>query len=257
MFSPKLINLKSVRLAKLANKFLSIGAISYYLFDEQYSTKVVVFNYLSLLAGSDFLAQWRVELYSKDGEKIFSKKGYFKKQELAVVDLDDIKSASPYGVVVVYIDALDGGKTLNKTFDSVFFTEHYSRKTAHHDVAHSLRWPTPVKHMYDITGHAFSFLPDATPYVLVANSYHRAYGFPRVYSKPVIEAINSRGESKIGRVGPIPPMGCQKVNLLETIPGLREHFGGLSGMLKISGLNIMRKPFFYQSNGEFISSDHL
>lgn len=257
VFKTKLIDLKSYSLAKLANKFLSLGGVSYYLFDEQHSTRVVLFNYFSLLAGGDFLAEWKVDLYSTEGERIFSKKGHFEKQEQAVVDLDDIRPASPYGIVVVYINTLNGGITMKQAYDSVFFTEHYSRNSPHHDIAHSLRWPTPVKHEYSITGHGFSFLPNATPFLLVGNSLNRAYNFPKHYSKPRIIAINSKGVSKIGSVELIPPMGCRKVDLVKTIPGLREHFGDEPGMIQIKGLNILRKPFFYQTDGKFISSDHL
>lgn len=258
IFGQRLINLKNSRLAKLANKFLSLGGVSYYLFDEEFSTRVVLYNYFSLLAGDDFGAQWRVDLYSSEGKKIFSKKGYFKKEEHAVIDLDDIKPDSTHGVVVAYINTLNGGgEIIKQPYDSVFFTEHYSRTSENHDIAHSLRWPTPVKHEYNITGHGFSFLPDATPFLLVGNSYNRAYSFPRYYSNPVVTAVNFRGDSKVGLVDPIAPMGCAKVNLLKIIPGLREHFGEEPGMIQIKGLNVLRKPFYYQTNGKFISSDHL
>lgn len=257
VFNQKLKNLKSNVLARLANKFLSVGGTSYYLHDHAYATKVVLFNYFSLLANRDFHAEWTIDFYSNDGKKIFSREGTFRKQELAVVDTKDLDIQSPYGVVVAHIKPCEDATILGKIYDSVFFTEHYSLHGPHHDIAHSLRWPTPVRHLYQISGHGFSFLPDAKPFVLIGNSYNRKFDFPKFYSRPTVEAINAQGTVKKITVPPIPALGCYRVDLLEHIPDLRGHFKDQAGMIRVTGENVFRKPFFYQSNGKFIASDHL
>lgn len=257
IFNQKIVDLKSSLLARLANKFLSVGGASYYLFDEEYSTKILLFNYYGFFANNDFGTEWLVELYDSNGRRICVKSGVFEGQELAIIDLDDIKPRSPFGIVVCHIKPNNKGKILGKVFDTVFFTEHHRRDTVYHDVAHSLRWPTPIPYDYGIVGHAFSVVPDATPFLIIANSYQGSFLPKKIYCEPEIKLVNYRGESRQAKSSPIPPMGCRKINLFEIFPDGREHLGNTPSVIRVSGKNILRKPFFYQTDGRYFSSDHL
>ncbi|MEK7642586.1 MAG: hypothetical protein AAB392_02200 [Patescibacteria group bacterium] len=257
LFSQKLIDLKFKTLAKIANYFLSLGGISYYIFDETFSTRIVLFNYASHYANDDFPCDWKIILYSSSGEKIFSKEGTFVGQATVVVDLEEIKPKSKYGIVVAHIKPNNKGKILSKSYDSIFFTEHYNRDNLYHDVAHSLRWPTSFKYLYNITGHGFSILSGAKAYLMIGNSYDAKIGGRNLMCVPTVELTNYMGKVRKVELSPIAPMGCIRADLNELFPDLKDHFVGQPGMIKVIGANVIRKPFFYQTNGSYISSDHL
>lgn len=259
LFSSALRDFKYSFVAKLANRFFSLGGVSYYLHDKEFYTKVFLYNYASFFAGKPFGADWSIELYSPNGECVFKKTGSFLKEELVVVDLREENIQSPFGLVVAHIMPREISWVLPKFFDAVFFTEHHRYPGIWHDVAHSLRYPTPFNYRYKKTGHAFSFMAGATPYLIFANSYKKSVPLPRVEECiPFVRLINSKGKEKsFSLPQAIPPLGATRVNILDYIPDAHDFFENEPGLIMVSGNNIIKKPFFYQTKDTYISSDHL
>lgn len=251
-------NVRSKILARFLNSFFSLGGIHYYLFNEHYSTRILLYNYLSLLANKEFPVEWEIVLYSSQGERIFKRQGRFSKEELVVIDLGEIKPSSPYGIVVCHLRPVHSRLALFKFYETVFFTEHYHRSEVYHDVAHSLRYPLPFNYGNKTIGEAFFFLPQATPYLIIGNAFRSPMPLHRMQPcEPKISLVNCRRESKFFALPAIPSLGCLKVNLAELFPGIYKYFDGRPGLIRLQGANVMRKPFFYQSDGAFIASDHL
>lgn len=236
-----------------------MGSIGYYLNnDDGWQTRVYVYNHFALLNDAPFRAVWEAVFYNRQGARVAVRSGVFDGPETVILETSNIPELDRYGVISVHIKDCESGVMLHELYSSVFFTELYLPGTNKSIMAHCLSGSLKASHCtMDHMSTSWVTPSGFRPYLYIANSCRfQSFGHS-LCGKASITFLNFSGKKKTVTLPPLPQGGCQKIDLFEQFPAIRDHIGVTPYAMHVVGKNILHKPFLLQTNGTLVLGEHL
>ncbi len=242
----------------------SQGAISYFLNDEIFETRLYLYNYFALQSGDSLVcAKWSVDIYSSTGKKVGRKFGTLSGNESVVVTLSDMVGIGEFGIVLVKMELVDKDYFIDHPFYAVYYTEYTRKHTEGQGqklIVHSLGFPTGSFFDYGRENYTSgSFLPqEGTPFFMYSSGTLLRLRHEMAYASGSLLVYNFKGEElelllpKIKK-----PLASMKINLDKEYPNFRTHIAGKPFTFKIKGKNILSKSFWYIHGKNIFVGEHF
>lgn len=258
-FLGKLVPRAKEPLLSVCRNLLSMGSIGYYLNnDDQWQTRVYIYNHFALLNDAPFSTRWEAIFYNRRGQEVAKRSGVFERPETVILETANIPELDRFGVISVHIKDNDGRVMLHELYSSVFFTEFYVPGTKKTIIAHCLSGAPKASHCgMDHVSTSWVTPAGFRPYLYIANSCRFQGLFHRACGRAAITFLNYAGKKKTIQLEPLPQLGCHKIDLFSQFPGLADHLGTDPYAMRLVGKNILHKPFMIQTNGTIVLGEHL